>query len=322
MTDVTADGHWRGRKCLVTGGSGFAGSHLVARLADLGADITILDLRPPAAGGDARYVCADICDAGAVGAAMDVHRPQAVFHLAAQPIVPRSITEPGPTLSVNATGTFTVLEAVRTRVGVEAFVFASSGAYYGEHFDEHPLVEADPPRAGPNLYGASKIAADIAVQAYVRTYGMSASVCRFMNIYGPRDPNRSRLIPAAIERLQTGQPYDFGDRDDGTTRLDFLYVSDVVAGYLRAAERLIAGDPGGCYNFGTAASASVREITQMVSVAFDGVERDPVFRGTLRDRPLVKRLDATLAEKELGWRAQVPLAEGITRTVRHAMGLG
>ncbi|MEU6077263.1 NAD-dependent epimerase/dehydratase family protein [Micromonospora sp. NPDC047074] len=316
---------WAGRRVLVTGGCGFGGGHLVIRLVALGAEVSVLDRDPGQEGVlavdparsrvDVRE--GDVRDEAAVAGALRRWRPQAVFHLAAQPLVPESVRAPADTLAVNAGGTYTLLEAVRRVDHVAAFVFASTGGYYGENHDDRPLHEDDPARAAANLYGASKIAADVAVQAYARTFGLPASVCRFMNTYGPGDRQTSRLVPHAIRRLREGGPYDFGERDDGTTRLDFLYVGDMVEGYLRVAERL-ARHPGGCYNFGSGRPTAIREVARMVSEAYDGVAREPVFRGPHRVRPLVKSLDVTRARTELGWTPAVPLAEGIARTVRYA----
>jgi nucleoside-diphosphate-sugar epimerase len=315
---------WRGRGCLVTG-YGFGGSHLAVRLVELGAEVTVLDVARHTDGflvrsglsPQVRFVQADIRDEASVGAALARGRTQAVFHLAAQPLVPRSVAEPAETLDVNARGTFTLLEAFRRAATVESFILASTGGYYGENYDERPLREQDPARAAANLYGASKIAADVAVQAYARTYGLPATVCRFMNTYGPGDTHTSRLIPRALQLLAHGEPYDFGDRDDGSTRLDFLYVGDMVEGYLAAAEAL-ANRPGTCYNFGTRHTTAVRDVAYLVSEAFDGLRREPVFRGHRRERGLVKRLDVAKAETELGWRARVPLVDGIAATVQYA----
>ncbi|MBQ1055152.1 NAD-dependent epimerase/dehydratase family protein [Micromonospora sp. C32] len=316
---------WAGRRVLVTGGCGFGGGHLVTRLVALGAEVGVLDRDPEqpgvlAAGPIRRHVevrRGDVRDETAVGDSLRRWRPQAVFHLAAQPLVPESVREPAETLAVNAGGTYTLLEAVRRDERVEAFVLASTGGYYGENHDDRPLREDDPARAGANLYGASKIAADVAVQAYARTFGLRASVCRFMNTYGPGDRQTSRLVPHAIRLLREGGPYDFGSRDDGTTRLDFLYVGDMVEGYLRVAERL-ATHPGACYNFGSGRPTAIRDVAQMVSQAYDGVARVPIFRGPRRDRPIVKSLDITRARTDLGWTPAVPLAEGLARTVRSA----
>ncbi|MFD6636831.1 NAD-dependent epimerase/dehydratase family protein [Micromonospora chalcea] len=316
---------WAGRRVMVTGGCGFGGGHLVLRLVALGAEVGVFDRQPEQPGvlcgdparAEVDVMRGDVRDQAAVVAALRRWRPEAVFHLAAQPLVPESIRTPADTLAVNAGGTYTLLEAVRRIDHGTAFVLASTGGYYGENHDDRPLHEEDPARAAANLYGASKIAADVAVQAYARTFGLPASVCRFMNTYGPGDRQTSRLVPHALRRLREGGPYDFGDRDDGTTRLDFLFVGDMVEGYLRVAERL-AGNPGSCYNFGSGRPTAIRAVARMVSEAYDGVAREPLFRGPRRDRPIVKSLDVTRARTELGWVPTVSLADGLARTVRYA----
>ena len=138
-------------------------------------------------------------------------------------------------------GTYVVLEACR-RVGVDAMVLASSGAYYGSTSGDRPDrrdVQARYPP--PTCTLSSKAAADLALQGYVQTFDLPAGACRFMNTYGPGDMNLSRLVPRALDNLCNERPYDFGDRDDGTSELDFLYIGDMVAAYTALAEWLLVG---------------------------------------------------------------------------------
>jgi len=314
---------WKGHVCLVTGGSGFGGAHLCALLLELGAEPTVLDLevseaRPLALlglGPMVRCVRGDARDVGLVRGLLDETRAGTLFHLAAQPLVPRSVAEPYETLQNNALAAYAALEAARTAAAPPRFVFASSGAYYGTTSSPELLREEDAPRDAENLYAPSKVAGDIAVRCYARTFGLKAAVCRFMNTYGPADTNSSRIVPRAVSSLLSGGSYDFGDRDDGTTRLDYMHVRDMAAAYAAVAERLdeVSGE---AFNFGGGRPMATRELARLVSRLYDGKEREPVFSGPRRKDTLCKVLDTRKAGTALGWRPSIGLEDGLRETIR------
>jgi len=313
---------WLGRPCLVTGGAGFGGAHLCAVLLDLGARVIVIDrvlprtsyLRLAGLADKVDLFYADVRDLETMQLCLERFQIRTVFHLAAQPIVPMSVTSPLETLSINALGTYALLEAARQSSFVESFVLASSGAYYGTTHGDEPITEETAPLPAANLYGPSKVAADIAARCYAATYGLNVGVCRFINTYGPGDTNFSRIVPRAVENLMRGAPYAFGDRDDGTTRLDYLHVSDMARGYVAVAERA-AECRGEVFNFGTGALHSTAEVAEAVSLTFDGQARTPLFEGEPKPRPVVKRLDVSRAREKLGWSARYDLAAGLDETV-------
>lgn len=308
--------------CLVTGGWGFAGSHLSERLLARGAKVTILDrVRPRnsylAMSGLADrvdWVQGDIRDLDLLRLTLQRLEVDVVFHLAAQPLVGPGNVLPAETLSINSMGTYSVLEAVRTAKPDAALVFASSGAYYGATTAERAIVEDDPPLPANNLYAASKVAGDVAVRTYARTYGLKAACCRFMNTYGPGDTNFTRIVPKAIRHLLDGKPYDFGDRDDGRSVLDTLYIADMAEAYISVADRIEAA-AGEAFNFGGGRPITTRELTAAVSVAFDGKLRDAHFGGPVKARRSIKFLDTTKAARVLGWRPATPLEDGLAKTI-------
>ena len=325
---MAATNPWAGRRCLVTGGFGFGGSHLVLALLARGADVTILDrwrdershLVASGRADDARFVTGDVRDLDLVSQLMARQEIDTVFHLAAQPLVPMSIRLPLETLDVNANGTYVMLEAAR-RAALPRFVFASSGAYYGTTSVAEPIPESFAPLPAANLYAASKAAADLAVQGYVKTFGLKAGICRFMNTYGPGDTNLSRLIPRALHNLRGGAPYDFGDRDDGSTELDFLHVHDMVSAYLCVADYLDRTDASNLdpvFNIGTGVATPVRTVAAMASTAYDGRMRTPIFRGAHRPIAVRKLLDASKATAVLGWSPRISLRDGLEETVTQA----
>lgn len=313
---------WTDRPCLVTGGAGFGGAHLCALLDGLGARVISLDREYPhnsylfvgGAGERVLRLPGDIRDLDRVSHVLERHAIDTVFHLAAQPLVPQSNVLPLETLEINCHGTCVLLEAMRRSSGAKRMIFASSGAYYGAHETDALLVEEDPPRLASNIYSPSKAAADLLVRSYGRIFGLEVASCRFMNTYGPGDTNFSRLVPKAARHLLRGTPYDFGDRDDGTTRLDFLHIRDMSNAYRCVAESLdrVAGE---AFNFGSGQATDLRWVVRKLSQLFDGKERQPRFGGAPRQTPLVKALDATKARKTLGWSPKYSLEQGLGETL-------
>ncbi len=313
---------WGGRACLVTGGAGFGGSHLCGRLLELGARVHVLDRVFPRnsylvlSGVEDRValIAGDIRDLDLMRLTLERNEIDTVFHLAAQPIAPMSNVLPFETLSVNALGTYTVLEAVRSSASAKRLVFASSGAYYGSTTTDQPIGENDAPRQATNLYGPSKVAGDVAVRAYAQVYGIKAAACRFMNTYGPGDTNFSRIVPRAARNLIRAEPYDFGDRDDGKTRLDFLYIRDMANAYIKLAEALDSVS-GEAFNFGYGRPVSTADVTRLASRIYDGDERTPRFGGAPRAHPVVKYLDIAKAKRMLRWEPTTSLEEGMGETI-------
>ncbi|MBU2755317.1 NAD-dependent epimerase/dehydratase family protein [Acidithiobacillus sp. CV18-2] len=313
---------WQGKNCLVTGGAGFGGGHLCERLLALGARVFVLDrlvspwsyFQIQGLDRHAQVWLGDIRDGDFVRLNLSRFAIDTIFHLAAQPIVPTSNVLPWETLSVNAMGTYTLLEAMRNVDTVERMVFASSGAYYGMTTDERALRESDPPLDANNIYASSKVAGDCVARSYARIYDLQIGVCRFMNTYGPGDINFSRLVPRAIYNLLEGQDYDFGARDDGSSRLDFLYIADMADAYLKLGESL--GNHGGkAFNFGTGTATSITDVATELSWLYDGERRTPIFRGDPRSKPAIKYLEIERARLDLGWVPETSLADGLRATL-------
>mgnify|MGYP000971957918 CR=1 FL=1 len=319
------NGDWRERVCLVTGGAGFIGAHVCEQLLAAGARVVVLDRHRPrrsyfilqGLNDRVDFVFGDVRELQAVRWVLEQHHVDTIFHLAAQPLVPLSNVVPFETLSVNALGTYAVLEAARQVSGIEAFVYASSGAYYGETADDGALCEDRPPLETANLYAPAIVAADTAVRAYARTFGLPALVCRSLNVYGAGDLNFSRLTPRAVRNLMLDVPYNFGERDDGRTKLDFVNVRDLARGLVRAAETLhqCPKRNGEAINLGSGYPISLRTLTRLISRSFDGVEREPCFCGTPRSQPLIRYLDIRKAERLLHWQPEIELQEGLIETL-------
>jgi UDP-glucose 4-epimerase len=304
---------------LVTGGAGFIGSHLTARLLAAGHEVVVLDNlstgrrqnleRALAAG--VRLLEVDITDArGVLDAVREAH-PEVIFHLGAQIDVRRSVADPAWDAHVNVEGTINVLEAAR--VGdVARFVNTSTGgAIYGEGRvlpapEDHPVA----PEAG---YGQSKFAAEGYCDLYRRLHGLDTVSLRYGNVYGPRqDPLGEAGVVAIFcgRRLAGQRPLVFGD---GRQTRDYVYVGDVVRANLAAVE---AGE--GAYNIGRGVQTSVLDIVEELGALGDG-SFQPEFAP---ERPGEVRhiaLDPSRAREELGWEAEIGLSEGLELTLE-AMG--
>ncbi len=306
-------------RCLVTGGAGFIGSNLVDALLARGEEVTVFDdlstgrrenLDGALAAGAALIEC-DVRDDAAVSQAAGAARPEAVFHLAAQIDVRKSVAEPAFDAAVNVGGTANVLEAART-TGARRFVFVSTGgAIYGEGEEQElPLTESAPVEP-LSPYGQSKFAAEGYLALYERLYGLSGVALRLGNVYGPRqDPlGEAGVIAIFCGRLRSGRrPTVFGD---GTQTRDYIYVGDVVAAALAAADAATTGP----VNIGTGVETDVLELVRALG-DLDGAEAfEPEFAPARAGEVQRIAIDPARAESELGWGAKVGLQEGLRLTL-------
>ncbi|CAA9537898.1 MAG: UDP-glucose 4-epimerase [uncultured Solirubrobacteraceae bacterium] len=307
----------RAMKALVTGGAGFIGSNLVDGLLADGHEVVVLDdlstgresnLDRARAGGVRLHV-GSIADPDAVAAVMEADRPEAVFHLAAQIDVRRSVADPAFDVRVNVEGTAVLLEAAR-RAGVRRFVFSSTGgAIYGEA-DAIPTAE-DAPIRPLAAYGQDKFAAEGLCHLYRRLHGMSTVCLRYSNVYGPRqDPLGEGGVIAIFcgKAVLGGEPVIFGD---GRQTRDFMYVGDVVAANLAALE----SDTAGSINVATGVEVSVLDLLDVLGRLRPEAELVPRHEPARLGEIERSCLDPALAAELLGWRAQTGLEDGLRATL-------
>jgi CDP-glucose 4,6-dehydratase len=312
---------WAGRRVLVTGGHGFVGGHLTERLAGLGADCFVLAIERPRESylslsgteSGVTVILGDVADGAAVERVLKGHDIQAVFHLAAQAIVGTAGRSPLPTFEANVRGTYVLLEESRRawesgRGALQAVVVASSDKAYGEQPDL-PYTEAHPLN-GLNPYDASKACTDILTRCYAQSYGLPAAVTRCANIYGPGDLNLSRMVPSVLRDLAHGRRPVI--RSDGTPVRDYLYVTDAVDGYLQLGVHVLAGEGvGEAVNFGTGDPVSVLQVTREMVEVSGRTDLQPDVQGTASGEISRQYLDATRANRSLGWAARVSRREGL-----------
>jgi len=263
-----------GKNVLVTGGTGFVGSHLVEELISQGANvITTFEYNDPFSyfmvrKMNKKVVMADI-DVGQFDRVFDLitkFEIDYIFHLAAQAIVTTAYNNPRRTLESNIMGTTNILESVRLFPKVKAVVVASSDKAYGKLVEgKYSYAEIDPLK-GDHPYDVSKSATDLIANMYAKTYQIPVVVTRFGNIYGEGDNNFSRIIPGIMNALIKNETLEL--RSDGKAVRDYLYVKDVARGYLMLAEK-IDETRGEAYNFGSNDTLSVIELIKAIEKALN-----------------------------------------------------
>jgi len=299
-------------RVLVTGGAGFIGSHLVDALVARGDEVVVADDLSAAPAGrldpQVELHKVTVADLGALAAVMKASGTELVCHLAAQIDVRSSVDFPADDAQANVVGTVNVLEAAR-QVGARVLFASSGGALYGRDAPIPSWEDVLPLPESP--YGIAKYCAECYIGLYNRLHGMSHSVLRMANVYGPRqDPaGEAGVITIFCASALSGQrPTIFGD---GTQTRDYVYVGDVVAAFLAAADR---GRPG-TWNIGTGVEISVLELVGIIA-SLAGHELSPLFAPPRPGELARSVLAVDRAAGELGWRAATPLAEGIDRVYR------
>lgn len=293
------------KNILVTGGTGFVGSHLVEELIKQQANVitTFLTLNPLSYFSTKKLdkkvtmVNADVCDYERVFDTVTKFNIDYIFHLAAQALVETAYYNPKRTLYSNVLGTVNVLESARLFPHVKGIIFASSDKAYGklakEKYSEEDALKGDHP------YEVSKSAADLICYSYSKTYGVPVVTTRFGNIYGEGDLNFSRIIPGIMKSLAANETLEI--RSDGTYVRDYLYVKDVVNGYLLLAHN-IEKVKGEVFNFGSSDSVSVLELIALIETTLGKKVNYKILNIAKNEIPY-QSLDYTKIQKRLGWKA-------------------
>lgn len=303
-------------RALVTGGAGFIGSHLVDRLVDEGWEVLVLDdlskghldrLAEARRRGEVDFHQIDI-RAPQLPQVTERFRPSVVFHLAAQSAVRPSVEDPQLDAAINILGTLNVLESAR-RAGAERVVFASSGgAIYGDRV-RLPVREGSTKRPD-SPYGISKKVVEDYFRFFRTIYGLDYVLLALANVYGPRqDPFGEAGVVAIFARamLDGRRPVIYGD---GSQTRDYVYVSDVVDAFLRAAHK----GGGKLLNVGTGKETSVTELFRAVA-GFTGYDGSPAFVDPKPGDLARSVVDPVVADRQLGWRPWTSLEEGLELTV-------
>lgn len=295
-------------RALVTGGAGFIGSNLVDRLLAEGHEVAVVDdlssghHRNPRA----RLHVMDIRDPALANVA-EAWQPEVICHLAAQISVRSSVADPVTDAEVNVQGTINVLEAAR-RAGTRKVVYASSVAVYGE--PSVIPVPGDAPTSPRSPYAASKLAGEIYLATYRALYGIEYTTLVLSNVYGPRQSpdGEAGVVAIFTDALLSGKPtVVYGD---GTQTRDYIYVEDVVDGFVRACGP--DGD-GRRFNLGTGVQTTDRRLHTLVAEVAGAPDRPGFAPPRLGDLPAMA-VDPAPAAAGLGWRPRTDLRVGLKIT--------
>jgi NAD dependent epimerase/dehydratase len=310
---------WKGEEVLVTGASGFIGSHLCQTLLELGANVTAmihyssrsdwgnLEFLPPQYKADLKVVAGNIEDPYFV--ASQIKGQKIVFHLAALIGIPYSYIAPLSYVRTNVEGTLNVLEAART-LGVERVVHTSTSETYGTAL--YTPIDEKHPLQGQSPYSASKIAADKIVESYYLSFGLPVTTIRPFNTYGPRQSARA-VIPTIISQALTQKEIRLGTLE---AVRDFSYVKDVVQAFLKFAK--IDDVIGEVINIGFGKGITIGELANTI-LSLMRYER-PIISENDRVRPEKSEVFTLIcnnqkAREKLGWQPQYSLREGLLEII-------
>ena len=296
----------------MTGGAGFVGSHVVDGCVEAGHDVAVVDDlstgRREHVNAAARLHVGDI-RSPALDDVFRAETPEAVIHLAAQASVGRSVANPRLDADINIMGSINLLECCR-RAGARRIVYMSTGgAGYGDA-DVIPTPEDHPTRP-ISPYGTSKVTAEHYLACWEALHGLSGVALRLANVYGPRqDPHgEAGVVAIFTDRLLRGEPCVING--DGLQTRDYVYVGDVADAALLALER---SEVTGPVNIGTGVETSVVTLFERLRAAAGG--RGKAHHGPARPGEQRRSLlDASRAQRLLGWAPRVTLDEGLRRTV-------
>jgi len=297
-------------KIIVTGGAGFIASHIVDGYINKGHKVVVIDnliagsrknVHPKA-----KFYKADVRDQAALERIFKKERPEIVSHHAALINVVESIKNPASTIETNVQGTMNVLATFgRNGSGKKKIIFASSSAVYGEPISL-PVAETHP-QSPLSTYGLSKLFGEELVEFYARELGLTYTIFRYTNVYGPRQKSGS-VMPIFVRSMKHGiRPTIFGD---GTKNRDYLHVSDVVPANIAALQK----GNGEIINLGWGTTVSDRELFHALAANLN-FGKKPVMKPYRKGEIYSMALSARKAKKILGWKPKILFADGIRQTL-------
>ncbi|NMO95869.1 NAD-dependent epimerase/dehydratase family protein [Paenibacillus lemnae] len=299
-------------KVVVTGGAGFIGSHLVHRLVSHGCEVHVIDNLSTGDAGRLHneailHIC-DICGDQAA-ACISLIKPDIIFHLAAQADVQRSIADPSHDAEVNIMGTLRLLEASR-KAGVRKIIFASTSGVYGE-LNKDQILEDDP--VSPiSFYALSKLAGERYLHLYQQCFGLTYTILRYGNVYGPGQTPKGEGGVIAVFGDRLAQGLSLNVYGDGNQTRDFIYVQDVVSANLAA---MYKGD-GETIHVSTGQPTSINRLIQIVAEQLNqSIETHykPAKTGDI----VHSCLNSSKAKIALDWKPAYTIEQGLAETVKH-----
>lgn len=310
---------WKNIPVLVTGAGGFIASHLVEQLVTEGANVKafvrynsrndpgLLRMLPPGIQSRMQVIAGDLRDGEAVRAA--AKDADTIFHLGAMVSIPYSYLHPREVIETNVLGTLNVLMAARD-LGLRRIVHTSSSEVYGTA--KKQLIDEAHPLQGQSPYSASKIAADKIVESFHRSFDLPVTTLRPFNTYGPRQSARA-VIPTIITQALTSDAIRLGALEP---ERDFTFVDDTVRGFLQigqcdaAVGREVNIGSGSCFSIGDIVQKILNLVGRDLTIICEEKRRRPASSEVMR-----LQADVRKARRLFGWDVQVPLDEGLKRTI-------
>ncbi len=298
-------------KAIVTGGAGFIGSHIVDALIEKGIDVFIIDNLSSGnkknINSRAKFTKVDINDKSIFGIFEKI-KPYALFHLAAQIDVRRSVADPAEDARINILGAIQLLEASK-QVGLKKIIFSSSGGTIYGDTENIPTPETHTARP-ISPYGIAKLTCEHYLHYYKEVFGIDYVALRYANVYGPRQNSQGEAGVVAIfcnKMIHGEPPVIYGD---GKQTRDYTYVADIVEANILALEK----DFVGSCNISTGIETDVNTIAQYIK-ASTGYEGEIINTSAKAGEVQRSCLDYSLAKKVLGWEPRVSLKDGLRKTV-------
>lgn len=319
LVNNMTSGFWQNKKVLITGYEGFLGSNLTKALLGRGAKIYGLDIitrrketiLSKKEFDKIKVIKGSVADLDLVSGIIKKNKIEVVFHLAASALVGDCLKNPVETFSTNIEGTWNILEVCRLRKSVKAVIIASSDKAYGSH--KHLPYREDAPLNGNHPYDVSKSCADLIAHTYHHTYNLPVAITRCGNIYGPGDFNFSRIIPDAIKCLISGETLLI--RSDGKFTRDYVYVDDIVNGYIMLAEQLERKHlHGEAFNLSDENPITVIKLLEKICRAANKKVQYKILNEAKYE---IKHqyLASEKARKVLGWKPEHTLEKGLEKTI-------
>ena len=298
---------WKDKKILITGINGFIASHLAEELIFRGADVHGIVPK----GKESKYPLleCDLANTEHTVSAVSEFKPQVIFHLGGQAISSRVNQNPAESFKSNVVSTVSLLEAIR-RGHESPLVYASTRDVYAS---SNPLPYTESQALGSrSLYSSMKLASDELTRAYFSQYGLPVAVVRASNTYGSDDMHWERIIPKTIRSVLYGKRFPL--LGNGSASKDFVYVKDVVKGYLLVAEKLLNRECyGQAFNLAGNEPTSVRKIVESIArISGDSIGLEFSSRSEASEG--VEYASSEKARKLLGWVPDTPLEKGLRLT--------
>ena len=301
-------------KFLVTGGAGFIGRHLVAKLLHDKHEITIFDNFSSSSKNDITHlledgvglVTGDILDYDLLLKSMPNY--DFVIHLAAQISVSQSVANPKTTADIIVDGTVNVLKSC-VKTNVKNLIFSSSAAVYGNSLNT--LLSENSQLSPLSSYGASKLVAEYNLRAFSKLFDLNCISLRLFNVYGNGQSSEAGVIRKFLKNISKDAPIEiFGD---GVQSRDFVHVSDVIQAFY-CAIRNIEAKRGEVYNIGSGTATSINELASLL-ISSKGKDLQVIHKPALEGEIKDSKADISLAENDIGYSPEVSLRDGLASLV-------